>query len=642
MSDSESSSLSTPPVSDDEMPQVVASSAATKASASKKKGKKNGNILSFFKNKTSPEPPRKKRPASPPHDYVPEDNPDIAFLVMFRSRFTDAFPPKSPNVGPQDIERGVASELPSPQIESLLCAILGLVLNRKKPVERGHYGRALEEAIQTQRSQWPREWGGVNPISGGRSFNTMSATERIVLLKTLALWGLATCEAVKKIINDRYKVRTSKIIDDSNVPLSVQPWGRDGDHRRYWLIEGQDDTPFRVYRESNPKLKTNTWWSVAGSIEEIRALAQKLKTDDGSRDAKQLSDRMLNAIPRFEASEEKIKKRQYRQQLKSRWQRPEPGFSMYEGRTRGKRMKYTFSDEEDQSNSDAFDLRRSTRNSGRVSPALQTGPTVTASGRQVKSRATGVYGESLLSGQVTEGASPANGDFVQSEGSEEAEGGRPTRNSTSRPTNGWSKGRANIETYNSVDEMDEEDDATSWDGGDEDEDGDDRDQMDLDDDEDDDDDAADDDGGEDDDEGKSLLVRLKYPKGSFEGEGESKDANPESTTGEPPAAAPVKDSPADSELAPVPAPTTNGLSAQQTSKVPLPVESEPALPPTPKVEPPAVQPAFSAPTPPYAAAEENAPKPQQYNMAPVVSPDQHPPFQLQQQPQQPTTATSWQ
>lgn len=57
------------------------------------------------------------------------------FIIMFRARFSDAFPPKLANFGPQDIERGVVEGLPSPQVESLLCALLGLVLNRKKPVE---------------------------------------------------------------------------------------------------------------------------------------------------------------------------------------------------------------------------------------------------------------------------------------------------------------------------------------------------------------------------------------------------------------------------------------------------------------------------------------------------------------------------
>jgi len=54
---------------------------------------------------------------------------------MFRSRFSAAFSPKLPHFGPQDIERGVEDPVPSPQVENLLCALLGLVLNRKKPVE---------------------------------------------------------------------------------------------------------------------------------------------------------------------------------------------------------------------------------------------------------------------------------------------------------------------------------------------------------------------------------------------------------------------------------------------------------------------------------------------------------------------------
>ena len=54
---------------------------------------------------------------------------------MFRSRFSDAFPRGAPHLGPQDIELGTAEGLPSPDVEGLLCALLGLVLNRKKPVE---------------------------------------------------------------------------------------------------------------------------------------------------------------------------------------------------------------------------------------------------------------------------------------------------------------------------------------------------------------------------------------------------------------------------------------------------------------------------------------------------------------------------
>lgn len=55
--------------------------------------------------------------------------------MLFRSRFNDAMPSKLPTFGPQDIERGVVESLPSPEVSQLLCTLLALVLNRKKPVE---------------------------------------------------------------------------------------------------------------------------------------------------------------------------------------------------------------------------------------------------------------------------------------------------------------------------------------------------------------------------------------------------------------------------------------------------------------------------------------------------------------------------
>lgn len=60
-------------------------------------------------------------------------------------------------------------------------------------------------------------------------------------------------------------------------------------------------------------------------------------------------------------------------------------------------MRYTFSDDEE--DSDDFPSRRSTRNFGVSIPVEHTGPIVTASGRQVKSRLGGMYGESMLVGQ---------------------------------------------------------------------------------------------------------------------------------------------------------------------------------------------------------------------------------------------------
>lgn len=119
----------------------------------------------------------------------------------------------------------------------------------------------------------------------------------------MILWSLSSSEAVQAKIKESYK--QARHDDDLNQPLSVQPWGRDSLKRRYWLIEGHDDTNFRLYRESNPALKHNTWWSVAGSIPELEAVAGKLESEKGTN-SKKLSERIRASIPRFEASEEVI------------------------------------------------------------------------------------------------------------------------------------------------------------------------------------------------------------------------------------------------------------------------------------------------------------------------------------------------
>jgi hypothetical protein len=115
------------------------------------------------------------------------------------------------------------------------------------------------------------------------------------------MWSLHESEAINAIIKDGYK--QSRTNDDLNVQLSVQPWGKDGLKRRYWLVEGRDDTPFRLYRENNPALKNGTWWSVAGTIDELKLVVEKLEKETAQA-SQRLARRIEVAIPRFEVSEE--------------------------------------------------------------------------------------------------------------------------------------------------------------------------------------------------------------------------------------------------------------------------------------------------------------------------------------------------
>lgn len=318
-------------------------------------------------------------------------------------------------------------------------------------------------------------------------------------MKALINWSLTSSEAIRAIIAESYK--GSRHEDDLNIPISVQPWGRDGDKRRYWLIEGRgehhivihvgpfsnhgchaDDTPFRLYRESNPALKTVSWISIAGTIDEIRTVAAELEDEDGSKHALALKEKIVAAIPRFEDGEtvrsppsshlicgsliqgvQRRKKREYRQSRKAFFKQPN-GTSLYEGRTRGKRIKYTFSSEdEDNVKNASEDEGRSEGRSKRSARSLRStpqpdAPRFTASGRQIRKPVTGVYGELKINGsngtgtgEATPYAGSENGNVV---------GGLPTEDAPIYGADGaedWKSG-----SYSGDDDDDGDDDEGGW------------------------------------------------------------------------------------------------------------------------------------------------------------------------------------
>ena len=122
------------------------------------------------------------------------------------------------------------------------------------------------------------------------------------MLRTLIIWSMTTSEEIAKILKDSYKQTRRE--DDLNQALSVQSWGHDDDKRRYYLIEGLDDTSFRLYREGNRALKNISWRNMAGSIDDIKAVSVSLKEKHYSQASQRLASRIDAAIPRFEATDE--------------------------------------------------------------------------------------------------------------------------------------------------------------------------------------------------------------------------------------------------------------------------------------------------------------------------------------------------
>jgi len=370
------------------------------------------------------------------------------------------FPKSLPNFGPQELERDVVDTVPGERVEQFLCALLSLLLNRKQDVKPGHYNRALEEAIQSHKGQWAKDWESQNPLSGSATFGSMTPVQRLTLLRTLVQWTLSSSDAVKSMINTQYKNRHD---DDLNIPLSVQPWGSDGEKRRYFLIEGNDDTAFRVYRESNPAGTQRTWWNVAGTIDELKALGEKLETQYAGPKAKALAKRIMASIPRFEATEEKRRRREYRQMRKEQFKRPEVGMSLYEGRTRGKRMKYTYSEDEEEFYSDSTN-RRSTRNTRNHTPAEPSGPVTTASGRQI--RAPTRMNADGASNEPPSASTSVQGDGESGQVDAVGPTGRPRRSAALHHSmNGWATKKRKSQEYDS-----DESDGSEPDFGDDEED----------------------------------------------------------------------------------------------------------------------------------------------------------------------------
>ena len=137
--------------------------------------------------------------------------------------------------------------------------------------------------------------------------------------------------------------------------------------------------------------------------------------------------------------------------------------------------------------SDAIGNKRSTRQSGVSTPLEPAGPTYTASGRQVKSRVGGTYGETSNANQDAETLNPAESIvpkpkavrgwvYVEDTGEPPEPDPLPTTRTRNRGGNGAPSkpryGRTHIEGYNELDELEDESDASSsghdWDAADDD------------------------------------------------------------------------------------------------------------------------------------------------------------------------------
>ena len=208
-------------------------------------------------------------------------NPDVPFIAIFLSKFSELFVDFPQALAPQDLEEGLVSETPSESVELLFRRLLRLVLNRKKEIEPGRYNSALSE-VHAQRvalgigENFPQ----LNWKSKGNAFAELSWRDRAKMLHILAVWSLTSSELVRGIL---------KNMDDDQ----VKPWisgDEDGNHYYflgfYPYIDSLERTRFRLYRETNRLLSTVVWEPIASNSTEIIQFLRshvrpKSETQDG-------------------------------------------------------------------------------------------------------------------------------------------------------------------------------------------------------------------------------------------------------------------------------------------------------------------------------------------------------------------------
>ncbi|KAK9373240.1 uncharacterized protein V1513DRAFT_459947 [Lipomyces chichibuensis] len=354
------------------------------------------DLLTKFK---AAKPPRKKFIVEP---RAPSNVPEIAVLVMFRAKFAELYD-GVPDMGPQDFEDGIVSEKPTPEVDAFMCRTLSLVLNRKKNIEPGHSSRAIEEAMSNHGSAY---WGPHNhsgPFQGGYTFVTLDWEGRLEFLLALVHWSLISSEAVRKILSNGYS--GNRLEDDRNCELAVSAIGMDSERRRYYLVEGLNDTRFRLFRETNPRKRLVNWTPVASTHDELQRYIDELKGSDTSRHAKALTEKLAAELPRLEAGEQRRKRQTYRiqrKQIQDETAAVAAEFGgMYRGRTRGKRVNYNAADGdqeleeylEDEGQGQGQGRRQGRISTRRSSPGTDTSAAVytTASGRASRRRAIGAF-----------------------------------------------------------------------------------------------------------------------------------------------------------------------------------------------------------------------------------------------------------
>ncbi|CEP16326.1 hypothetical protein [Parasitella parasitica] len=247
------------------------------------------------------------KPDTPSYEFSSSQQWQIGFIYAFTATFNhhedmSILYHRLPNFTPQDLEDEIQKE-ESELIHQIICACLGNVLNRSKPIES--FKVSLQQLLTDKIKAFEIDLQ-VNPLLR-QSYYSLPVDQKLYILYSMIEWQLQDSTAVKTMIDGFYQQNGQS---GSN-PIISHPIGRDGQKRTYWQF-GESSW---IWRQTNSTKLLDQWKTVCKNRQDIEQLVESF-SGTKSRAEKALVKVIEERIYDIANKEEQKKLRKERAELR--------------------------------------------------------------------------------------------------------------------------------------------------------------------------------------------------------------------------------------------------------------------------------------------------------------------------------------
>ncbi|KAK4509945.1 uncharacterized protein ATC70_008095 [Mucor velutinosus] len=231
----------------------------------------------------------------------------VAFIYAFSATFNphqEVSPQyyKLPSFTPQDLEDEIQKQ-ESELIHQIICACIGNILNRNKPVES--FKNSLQQLITDKMKTFDIDLES-NPLLK-QNYNALPIDIKLYILYSLVEWQLQDSSAVKLIV-DTYNLQDGLTAANPIIARSV---GTDSKKRTYWQF---GDSPW-IWRETNSTKSLSQWETLCRNRQDLEQLVDSF-SGTTSRLEKALIKTITEEIYDIADKEEQKKLRKERAEMR--------------------------------------------------------------------------------------------------------------------------------------------------------------------------------------------------------------------------------------------------------------------------------------------------------------------------------------